>query len=101
MTTTATITLIQINPVDNSVHVRARIQRDDQADELTPPSAEVVVDFTFAQLASVNATQGATTLDGREWARGLKKTAQKYLRQLFNGRTGPVAAAINALDANG
>lgn len=101
MATTATITLIEINPVDNNVRVRARIQRDDVPDELTPPAAEVTVDFTFAQLSGVNATQGASTLDGREWARGAKKAAQKLVRQLFNGKPGPVAAAINALDANG
>jgi len=101
MATTATITLIEINPVDNNVRVRARIQRDDQPDEITPPSAEINVDFTFAQLSGLNATHANTTLDGRDWARGLKKSAQKYLRQLFNGRTGPVAEAITALDANG
>ncbi len=101
MTTSATITLIEINPVDNNLSVRCRLQRDEPADSLSPASAEEVLTFSFQQLAGVNATMGATTLDGRDWARGVKKAAQKLLRQSFNGKTGPVADAINALDPNG
>lgn len=98
----ATITLITINPVDNLVTVRASIVRDDgTGDEFAKRTSEIERTFTFAEFAAVNATQSATTMDGREFIRGTKKAAQKALRQLFNGKPGATASAITGLDPNG
>lgn len=96
----ASIALIVINPNDNLVTVRVKVARTD-ADDLSVPEREVDQVFTFAALAGVNATQGATSLDGREWIRGAKRAAQKAVRQFFNGKTGAIATAITNLDPNG
>ena len=93
---------IIINPVDNLVTVRASIVRDDgTGDEFAKRTSEIERTFTFAEFAAVNATQSATTMDGREFVRGAKKAAQKSIRQLFNGKPGATASAITGLDPNG
>lgn len=98
----AAITLITINPIDNMVTVRASIVRDDgTGDEFAKRTTQIEQTFTFAEFAAVNVTQSTNTMDGREFLRGAKKSAQKSLRQFFNGKTGAIASAITNLDANG
>lgn len=103
MATETRITLIQLNPIDGILSVRATIIRtDDVIDELSKPMThEENINFKVPDLSTFNVSLDAVTMKGDDACKILKKAAQKAMRRHFNGKPGAIAAAITGLDPNG